>query len=85
MAYPIAFRLGLKNAGRFSNFLSLAPKVCILHAVFADHNFFNVLWGVFTVISWNDYTTLLFYSQGKAGILACKRYGTTALSYEQVS
>ena len=31
MASPIAFRLGLKNAGRLASFLSLTPKVCLKH------------------------------------------------------
>lgn len=31
MASPIAFRHGLKNAGRLTNLLSLTPKVCYLY------------------------------------------------------
>lgn len=45
MASPIAFRLGVKNAGRLANFLSLTPKVCLQHAVVSNFQFCSVfLW-----------------------------------------
>lgn len=33
MASPIAFRLGVRNAGRLASFVSLTPKVCLQHAL----------------------------------------------------
>ena len=43
MASPIAFRLGVKNAGRLANFLSLTPKVCLKHEVVLVFIFLCVL------------------------------------------
>ena len=36
------------------------------------------------LFSGKDFKSWLHFLQGKTGILACKRYGSTALSYEQV-
>ena len=86
MASPIAFRLGLKNAGRLASFLSLTPKVCLKHAVVMT---FQIFLKYFMdksrlLFAERSQKVALYVLQGKTGILACKRYGSTALSYEQV-
>lgn len=85
MASPIAFRLGMKNAGRLANFLSLTPKVCLLHLVVTDNDFYLCFYGTLLPNFREMITKVMSLTfQGKAGILACKRFGSTALSYEQV-
>ena len=85
MASPIAFRLGLKNAGRLASFLSLTPKVCLKHAVVMTFQIFKYFMDKSRLLfAERSQKVALYVLQGKTGILACKRYGSTALSYEQV-
>lgn len=47
---------------------------------------YSVSWIKVDFFLWKDRKKLVaLFLQGKTGILACKRYGSTALSYEQVS
>lgn len=55
---------------------------------YSSYNFsisYSALWINVDLFSRKDTKTLhCAFLQGKTGILACKRYGSTALSYEQV-
>lgn len=87
MASPFAFRLGVKNAGRLTNLFSLTPKVCLFYSLIIYHPFcvFPVNSYCLLTILNNIDRSYVMIIQGKAGVLACKRFGSTALSYEQVN
>ena len=87
MASPFAFRLGVKNAGRLTNLFSLTPKVCLFYSIIICHPFcvFPVNSYCLLTILNNIDRSYVMIIQGKAGVLACKRFGSTALSYEQVN